>query len=175
MQTSKDSQKNSDMETVERNLTVLSELKLWDKLYIDPNENSAISEQWFRAQPVKRMLYNWSFGGADRKQLVQFINLTYDDMVQVYKQNVSCLDQPYILKNLAFFNVKTDTTEKNIQNITTLYDLLPRVIKGLAVLEETYIQDKDISTQIHNCIDKYSAFLKDTLQLYILRNMFRKM
>lgn len=161
------SKSKEDVGYIKDSLSVLSTLQLWDKVFI---EKTGIikSDPWTYWQPLSRMLYNWYYGGADRLQLISFLENIYENVELKSLKAIDVLKQLYIKNNIRIYGVVSDTTRTHLEVIESLNELLPESLKGLHKLQVTYSHDnymqeklKDITLRYQTLTEKIKAFVDE--------------
>ena len=141
-------------------LVLLGELEVWDKLYIDKDQ--AQSQTWSFLQPVTRKMWNFCFGGADRKQLLTFLETLYYRVFGQSEYYMNMLSKPYVMKNYTGFHAISDSNSEYLESLKKLNNILPQVSIGLSNLTLTYQNDESTCLKLNEIIVHFQKLQDDT-------------
>lgn len=142
-----DNVKEKDFEILCEKLQAIARVKIWDKLYIY-EENVISTEAWSYWQPLTRTLYNWCYGGADRKSLLKYLKQIEERVESVIQNSIEILSKPYVLRNFKNFGTMGDANKNEIAKLRKVQLLIPKVNSALEIMNKTYCRDNVVSKEI---------------------------
>jgi hypothetical protein len=144
-------------------LKTLSNVNIWDKAYVSEFDLEVDTYSYF--QPVKRMLWNLFYGGADRNKLVNYL----EDLYLRVKCNIDIcsqsLSKPYVKQNFNNYKIISNENKTCMQELSNFRNILPLTIKGLHNILSTYKDDYIISKQIIDIINRYDQLLSQIINI----------
>lgn len=147
-------------------LQLLSELGDREKLYVINNTHLE-KEPTYYLQSVTRKLWNAWYGGANRVDVLKFLEHLHQAATEDVEEKIARLKEPYVQENYRAFGVMSNPNRTQLESIKEMKTLLIDATNGLQKLQKTYIADTNtltrlctLSTEYYNLASMIEDFVK---------------